>query len=95
MFAHGVHAPEFFAFLVAMDAHIAHCDLLAKIRDKAGDVDEILGVWDEERVRGGHVREVSLERGGDGRAEEAVVLGETRARSGDFLVDALDELVVI
>lgn len=75
VFANGFQSVEFSSPSVAVDAHVADCNLFREVVDEAGDVDEIIGVGDEERVGGGHVGEIVLEGRGGGGAEETGALG--------------------
>lgn len=71
VFAHGVQGVELPSFSVAVDANVSDGDLFCEVADEAGDVDEVIGVGDEEGVGGGHVGEVIWEGRERGCAEEA------------------------
>lgn len=71
VFANGVQGVELPSFSVAVDADVSDRDLFCEVVDEAGDVDEVIGVGDEEGVGGGHVGEVIREGRGRGCAEEA------------------------
>lgn len=61
---------------VAVYAHVTDCDFFREVTDEAGDVDEIVGIGDEEGVGGGHVGEVVLDgRGGCGAEETGELCG--------------------
>jgi hypothetical protein len=70
VFADGLQGVELPAFAVAVYADVADGDLFCEVVDEAGDVDEIVGIGDEEGVGGGHVGEIVLEGGERGGAEE-------------------------
>ncbi len=86
VFPHRVDSPELTAFPVAVDADVAHRDLLSEVRDQPGRIGEVFDVGDEERVFAGHVEEIVCYRRGNVRAEEAVGRRKSRACGGYFLV---------
>jgi len=94
MLPNGVDATEGFASLVAVDADVADRDLFTKIADEALEVDEILGIGDEEGVGDGHVSEIVVEGSGLVCAEEAVEGGGAGTGRGDLFLDSLHDLVV-
>ena len=61
VFADCVERVEFPAPAVAVYADVVHDDLFCEVIHEAGEVDEVVGVGDEEGVGGGHVGEVVLE----------------------------------
>ena len=58
VFADRVERAELAPLAVAIDAHVAHRDLLAEVGDESRDVDEVFRVRDEKGVLDRHVREV-------------------------------------
>lgn len=85
MFADRLQGAELPSPSVAVYAHVAGCNLFGEVIDEAGDVDEVIGIGDKERVGGGHVGEIVWEGRGGGGAEETGELGGAVVGEGRLL----------
>jgi hypothetical protein len=59
---HGFEGAELLPLAIAVDADVAHSNLLTEVQDEALDIDEVLGVWDKEGVGGGNVCEIVVQQ---------------------------------
>jgi len=73
MFPHCIEASELPAPLETGYAGVVDRDTLAEERQESGEVGEVLQIRDEERVGGGHMRDILVDRFEGGyRAEQAL-----------------------